>query len=445
MNYGKNQPDRRPWVPSELEETIAAGAARYAALGAGELEAELDDLLARHEQYMDRECLNLYAGTNVMNPRAARRLGHSVGTRPSLGYPGDKYEMGMHHAEQLEIMAMALIREIFACRHAEIRVGSGSLANLYAFMACTRPGDRIMAFSDAAAGHVTHHAAGAAGLYGLEIHDVPFDGARMTIDLDALAIRVRDLQPRLIVVAGSMCLFPYPVAELRRIADEVGAYVMYDAAHMSGLIAGGEFQQPLAEGAHLMTTSTYKSFGGPPSGLVLTDDAGLAERLDAIAFPGLTANFDLGRTAALILAALDLREHGVPYAKACIANAQALATALADEGCPVHGVEGRGFTESHHVAIRAAAFGGGTRACRRLEQANILASGIGLPLPPVEGDFNAIRLGTQEITRFGMTPEEMPLVARLFAEVLLERRPPEQVKPEVIDLRRRFQRLHFVR
>ena len=100
-------------------------------------------------------------------------------------------------------------------------------------------------------------------------NEVPYDPSRMTIDLDELTRQAREIKPRLIIVGGSMCLFPYPVAAVREIADSVGAWVMYDAAHMSGLIAGGEFQQPLAEGAHVITSSTYKSFGGPTSGMIL--------------------------------------------------------------------------------------------------------------------------------------------------------------------------------
>jgi glycine hydroxymethyltransferase len=409
------------------------------------MEAEVEHLLAQHEQFKDRECLSLNAWTISMNPRAARLLASGERSRPSLGYPGDKYDTGLQSAEHLEIMVAELLTELFRCDYVEFRVGSGSLANLYAYMACAKPGDRIMAFSEAAAGHVTHHSAGAAGLYGLEIHEVPYDPGRMTIDLDELSRQVREIKPRLIIVAGSMCLFPYPVAAVREIADSVGAWVMYDAAHMSGLIVGGEFQQPLAEGAHLMTSSTYKSFGGPPSGVVLTNSAELAEKLDRIAFPGLTANFDLGKTAALIIACLDLREFGREYARACIANARTLAEALDNGGCPVYQVAGRGFTESHQIAIPAATFGGGTTASRLLEKANILTSGIGLPVPPVAGDYNAIRLATQEITRWGMQPEDMPEVADLICRVLVKNEAPEQVRPQVVTLRQRFQQLHFVR
>lgn len=435
----------RPWVPAELETAIARHAAAYRALSSDALERELHTLIARHEQYMDRECLSLYAGTNVLNPRAASLLAASVGSRPSLGYPGAKYEMGMQHAEQIEIMAAELLKELFGCSYAEFRVGSGSLANLYAYMACTKPGDTIMAFADSAAGHVTHHMAGAAGLYGLHIHEVPYDAAHMTVDLAALEAEAKRLRPKLIIIAGSMCLFPYPVAAARAIADAVGAYLMYDAAHMSGLIAGGAFQQPLAEGAHLMTSSTYKSFGGPPAGMILTNEAELAQRLDAIAYPGLTANFDLAKTAALVVAMLDLREFGRDYAQMCIANAQALAAALAVAGCPVHEVAGRGYTASQHIAIHAHAYGGGTAGSRLLERANILTSGIELPLPRIAGDFNAIRLGTQEITRWGMQPADMPAVAALIARVLVEHAPPEAVQPDVVALRQGFQQLHFVR
>lgn len=435
----------RAWVAPAIEAHIADETLRYASLSADALEAELAQAIAANEQYQDRDCLNLYAGTNLLNPRAGKWLGASIGSRPSLGHPGDKYETGMWEAEKLELMATAVLRRLFKCRHVEFRVSSGSLANLYAFMATTKPGDTIMAFPAEAAGHVTHHAEGAAGLYGLNIHPVPYDAARMNIDLDALERAAQRLKPKLIVIAGSMCLYPFPVAEVRAIADKIGAYLMYDAAHMSGLIAGGEFQRPLQEGAHLVTMSTYKSFGGPAGGLVLTDDDALAERLDKIAYPGLTANFDLARTAALVVSVLDLLEHGGDYAKACIANAQALAAALDQAGIKVHRAEGRGFTLSHHVALPAHDFDGGMKMARLLEQANILASGIGLPLPPVEGEFNALRLGTQEVTRLGMKRTDVPEIAALIARVLKRSNDPAQVKQDVIALRRRFTRLHYVR
>lgn len=440
----ENPAARRDWVPAESVKFYEEQAATYRNLAARDFAGEVAKTLAAHERYTDHDCINLYAGTNFMNPRAARFQASSVGTRPSLGYPGDKYETGLGHAEKIEIMAAELIKRIFKCNYVEFRVGSGSLSNLYAYMACTKPGDTIMALPASAAGHVTHHAEGAAGLYGLEIHPIPFDGDRMEVDLAGLAREAHRLRPRLIILGASLALQPYPVREVRQLADEIGAYLMFDAAHLSGIIAGGEFQQPLAEGAHIMTCSTYKSFGGPAGGLVLTNESAIAERLDRIAYPGLTANFDLARTAALVVAASDILEFGPEYARACIANARALAAALVEQRLPVHGPAAKGYTLSHHVAVQATGYGGGTTASRRLEPANILTSGIGLPLPELKNDFNGLRIGTQEITRWGMQPADMPAVAGLIGRILVQGESPETVRPDVIALRHRFQALHFV-
>jgi glycine hydroxymethyltransferase len=436
----------KPWLPAECARIVAnIEKSLAAANGLDAIEARLLRLIDDHERRLDRESIGLNAGTNVMNPRAAALLSRSLGNRPSLGYPGDKYEMGMEHAEEIEVIAEDLVKQLFDAPYGEIRVGSGALANLYCFMATARPGDRIMAFAGEMGGHVTHHAQGAAGLYGLEIHPVPYDGARMTVDLDRLRADARRLSPKLITVAGSLCLYPYPLAEMRQIADEVGAFLLYDAAHMGGIIAGKRFQKPLAEGAHMMTMSTYKAFGGPPAGLVLTGEEELARRLDRIAYPGLTANFDLGKTAALALSVLDLLAHGEAYAGRSIDNANALGAALADCGIAVHRAEGRPFTESHHLALPSAPHGGGQAAAKLLARANILLCGIGLPLPPVAGDLNGIRIGTQEVTRLGMGDEAMKEIAALIARGLVEKEAPESLKPDVIAFRRDYQTLHYVR
>jgi glycine hydroxymethyltransferase len=434
------------WIPAEAASFIAAQEARFNALSLDALDREVHRLIAAHEQLLDHECINLYAGTNIPNPRGSALLGSTIGSRPNLGHPGAKYNKGMAHAEQLEVMLSTLLKRLFNARFVEHRVGSGSLANLYAYMATCRPGDAIMAFSDAAAGHPTHHEIGAAGLYGLKVHEVPFDTARMDVDVQRLRDAAKRIRPRLIIVAGSMCLFPYNLPAVRAIADEVGAYVLYDAAHMGGIIAGGQFQQPLAEGADLMTGSTYKSFGGPPSGMVLTNSPELAAKLDKIAFPGLTANFDLGRSAAMIVAVLDLLEHGPAYAKTCIDNAQALAQAMDKAGIAVFKPSAReAFTQSQHVALNAAPYGGGNAASLRIEPSNILFTSIGLPLPEIVGDANGIRIGTQEITRWGFQPADMPAIAEPMARVLLKKEAADAVRSDVIALRRGFQKIHYIR
>ncbi len=432
----------RPWVPEDCEALAQRLAAATAGRDpAGNL-AELDRLVASNARIHDAECLNLNPAANVMNPRAEALLAAGLGTRPSLGYPGDKYEMGLEAIEAIEVMTAALAAEVFGARHVEYRVGSGALANLYAFMATTRPGDTIIAPPAAIGGHVTHHAAGAAGLYGLEVHPAPIDPDSFTVDLDGLRRDARRLRPALLTIGGSLNLAPHPVREMRAIADEVGCPLLYDAAHLSGPIAGRAWQQPLDEGAHLVTMSTYKSLAGPAGGLILTNDADLARRLDAIAFPGLTANFDVGRCAALAVTLVDWQVQGRAHAAMMTGTARALAEALAAHDLPVFRTRA-GFTSSHQLALLAAPWGGGQRTAKLLRRANLLASGIGLPVPAVAGDMNGLRLGSNELVRRGMTQSDMPELAQLIARVLVEGEAPETVAVATTDLRRRFSGVHF--
>ena len=344
-----------------------------------EVAARLEALMQRNVEIHDRDCFNLNPATNVMNPAAEAALSRGLGSRPSLGYPGDKYEMGLEAIEEIEVIAAELAAEVFGARFAEIRVASGAMSNLYGFMALAKPGDAIIAPPSSIGGHVTHHAAGCAGLYGLVSHPAPVDADGYTVDLDALRALARQVRPKLITIGGSLNLFPHPVREVRAIADEVGAHVLFDAAHQCGIIAGGVWANPLAEGAHLMTMSTYKSLGGPAGGLIVTNDAEIAERLDRIAYPGMTANFDAAKSAALAITLLDWREHGRAYAAAMVALAQALARELHARGITVFGAD-RGMTTSHQFAVLAAPFGGGQAASKTLRRAGFLACGSHLYL-----------------------------------------------------------------
>jgi glycine hydroxymethyltransferase len=435
---------RRSWVPKPSEDYVQGIAAKTAAEGAREIDAAIAGLIAENRRIHEEDCVNLNPATNVMNPRAEAALGSGIGSRPSLGYPGDKYEMGLEAIEQIEVIAAELAAQVFGAEFAEIRVASGAMANLYAFMATAKPGDRIIVPPASIGGHITHHQPGAAGLYGLDIHQAPVDAVGYTVDVVGLREMAKALRPKLITIGQSLNLFPHPVAELRAIADEVGAKLLFDAAHLSGPIAGHAWQQPLAQGAHLMTMSTYKSLGGPPSGLILTNDAVLAQRLDAIAFPGLTANFDAAKSASLAIALLDWKEHGKAYAAMMADTASALARSLAERGLPVHAA-GRGFTQSHQFAIEARRFGGGQAASKKLRRANILSCGIGLPVAEVEGDMNGLRFGTPEIVRWGMRPEHMPELAALIARALIGNEDEAAVAAEVTAFRQRFRKLHHVR
>ncbi len=431
----------RPWI--DTDDFIRTAAAGFRALDGAGMRAAIHAATEDNRRIHDALCINLNPATNVMNPEAEALLASGLGSRPSLGYPGDKYEMGLEAIERLEIYAAELACAVFGARHAEIRVASGAMANLYGFMACCRPGDAIVVPPPEIGGHVTHQRPGAAGLYGLEVHHAPVDAARYSVDVDALAALVERVKPALVTLGGSLNIHHHPVSEVCEVAHRHGARVMFDAAHLSGPIAGGVWPNPLREGADLVTMSTYKSLGGPAAGLLLSNDDDLARRIEAIAFPGLTANFDVAKSAALAVTLLDWLECGADYAEAMVAAAGALVAALLERDIPVFG-GGDGPWASHQMAVEAAAFSGGQAASRTLRGANLLACGIGLPLPAVAGDLNGLRLGTPECVRRGIGASHMATVAEFVADSLGGRRPCADIAGDVSAFRAGFTGFHYL-
>lgn len=433
---------KRNWVPQICETRVQSVANRTSGQSTDDIAQTIAALALQNEAIHTRECFNLNPATNIMNPKAEAFLSSGIGSRPSLGYPGDKYEMGLEAIEEIEIITAELCAEVFNADFAEIRVPSGAIANLYGFMATCQSGDTIIAPPPSIGGHVTHHLEGCAGLFGLKTIDAPIDEKTYSIDVDALRELCKKERPKLITVGSSLNLFEHPVREIREIADEIDAKVMFDAAHQCGVIAGRAWRDPLDQGAHFMTMSTYKSLGGPAGGLILSNDAEIVERLDKIAFPGLTANFDAAKSAALGITMLDWRDHGRSYAAEMITVAQSLATALYEEGLPVFASD-RGFTRSHQFAVDATSFGGGQAASKHLRQAGFLACGIGLPLPAVDGDMNGFRIGTPELVRWGMKSEHTAQLASLIARGLRSEN-PIQLAAETADFRCKFNTLHFI-
>ena len=426
---------RRSWVPSSSEELVQTFSNKTSQMPSIEVLERVEALALENKRIHERECFNLNPATNVMNPRAEAMLSAGIGSRPSLGYPGDKYEMGLEAIEEIEVIAAELCAEVFGAKFAEIRVPSGAIANLYGFMATCQPGDAIIVPPASIGGHVTHHMSGCAGLYGLRIIEAPLNADRYSIDVDALESLARAENPKLITVGGSLNLFEHPVRDIRQIADTVGAYVMFDAAHQCGIIAGKAWTNPLDEGAHFMTMSTYKSLGGPAGGIIVSNDAEIAERLDTIAFPGMTANLmlqnrQLSRSQCLIgviLGWLAAEMIARPRPRQC------------RTGVPVFcGIDG--FTQSHQFAVRAEPFGGGQAASKILRNAGFLACGIGLPVPAIEGDLNGLRIGTPELVRWGMKSIHANDLAKLIVHGLNK----ELILPEVSRWRKNFDQIHFI-
>lgn len=436
--------EQKNWLPLDCQKYINALQQKYASFSSDEIEKEIVSLAKENKTIHEKECINLNPATNVLNPKAEAILSTGLGSRPSLGYAGDKYEMGLEAIEKIEVIASQLACEIFGCKYAEIRLSSGALANLYAFMATTKPGDSIIVPPASIGGHVTHHIAGCAGLYGLDIHFAPVDSNSYTVDVDGLQQMAKKIKPKLITIGGSLNLFPHPISEIRKIADEIGAFVHFDAAHLCGVIAGKAWQQPLSEGAHTMSFSTYKSLGGPAGGLLLTNDDQLAQKIDSIAFPGLTANFDVAKSASLAIALLDWREFGKDYARMMIKVAQSLANELVKLDIPIFASD-KGITTSHQFALIAKDFKGGQAMAKKLRKANILTCGIGLPIETIEGDMNGLRMGTPEIVRFGMKENDMPIIAEFISQALRDKKPLQAIAKEVSEFRIKFKTLEYVR
>lgn len=432
-------PELVPWASPAVRVRMARVAAGLGGVWEGpsaeRVVRAVEEALRGHARQYDDEGVVLYAGTNVMS-EAARRVAAvaQVSGRPSMGWPGEKYQSGLDRLDELEVLAPALVARLVGARFAEVRSPSATMANLAVYTALTSPGDTIAVLSERCGGHTSHHAVGAPGVRGLRVVELPYDVDAYDVDLGALPGFLARERPRLVVTGASLLLFPHRLAAIREAVAEAGARLLYDASHMAGLVAAGRFQRPLAEGADLLTFSTYKSFGGPPGGVIATNDPELAERVSTAVFPGLTANYDAGRLAPLAVTAAEIHDDAGRYADRCIAAARALAAALAAEGFAVAGA-GRGHTDSHHVAVDVAGLGGGRSAMARLAEAGIYLSAIGLPWQQPGEPDRGLRIGTQEVARRGIGDAGLQQIAALMADVLLRGADPTQVRKAVTALR----------
>ena len=423
----------RPWLVPAAQQREADIRRSTADLDLAGLDAFVHDRIDWNRRIYD-DCVNLNPAGNVMNPRAEAVLSAGLSSHPSLGsrrrQVRDRPGSGGGDRGRRRRPRVPRVRR--PPRRDPGRVG--------------RAREPVRVHGDVPAGRHDHRPA---GVDRRPRHPPPRRCRRavrperrrgadrpdgFTVDVERLAELAHEVRPALITLGGSLNPFPHPVAAVKEVAASVGAPLLFDAAHVCGLIAGGAWPNPLAQGADLMTMSTYKSLGGPAGGLVLTNHDDLAERIDAIAYPGLTANFDVSVTAALAIALLDWLQHGAAYAAAMIETSEVLAGHLRHLGLPV------GPTASHQFVVDAAAWGDGDLASQHLRRANLLTSGIGLP-----GRTGAagIRIGTPEVVRWGMTAEHMPELGDLVHRALAG--DPGAVASAVTAFRHRFTDLHFIR
>ena len=347
------------------------------------------DLLQAHHKWIS-ESIPLIASENITSPAVREALTTDLGHRYAEGTPGERLYAGCRYVDQIELLANELAMKVFKSDFADSRPISGVNANLIVYTAFTQPGDIMLAMRIPSGGHISaapKKVGGTAGaVRGLDVRYFPFDEEMMNIDVDETIKFVRTLEkegkpPKLAMFGGSVFLFPHPVKELADVFHEVGAFVVYDAAHVAGLIAGGKFQDPLREGADVMTMSTHKTLPGPQGGLIVSY-AKYKEPLLRAIFPGNLSNTHLHHIAGKAIALAEMMAFGEEYASQIVRNAKALAQALYERGFNVVG-EKAGFTESHQVVIDVSNYGLGGDIERKLEGANIIVNRNLLPWDPM--------------------------------------------------------------
>lgn len=410
------------------------------------VQQEVVNAVTRNAIWRGDECLNLLAPEAPTSPVVRALLSAEIGTRAAEGHIGavQRWFVGTRYIDEVEALCVELLKKVFRSNYADHRLIASMLGNMTVYAALTKPGDTIMSIPQPTGGHSSNREIGPAGIRGLNIVDVPLDPVSLDVDLEQFAAVANAKHPQIVALGASMTLFPFPIREISDIIAPWGGKVFFDGAHQLGLIGGGQFQDPLREGAAVMTGSAGKTFSGPQSGIIVWNDPALTSPIADTIFPVIAATHQVNRVAALAAAASEFLAFGAEYMAAIVANAQALAGALHDHGLPVLGA-GRGFTRTHQVIVDVRKYGNGLDVARKLEAANIITNKNLIPGDrPEDWDRpSGLRIGTTETTRFGMTPTQMVTIADLIVDVLEERRPVSAVKADVIELRHAFPTLHY--
>jgi glycine hydroxymethyltransferase len=413
---------------------------------AGEMQEAVLKAVKRNETWRGEQCINLLAPEAPTSPAVRALLSAEIGTRAAEGNIGSvqRWFAGTQYIDEVEALCVELLKQAFHCRYADHRLMGSMLGNMAVYYALAQPGDVIMSVAQPFGGHSSNRIDGPAGQRGLKIVDIPFDPHELTVDIDLFRKMAPLVQPKLVALGLSMTLFPQPVQEISEVVREWGGRVFFDGAHQAGLIAGGQFQDPLGEGADVLTGSAGKTFSGPQSGMILWNDPALTLPLTQAIFPVLAATHQVNRVAALAVSAAEMIAFGKEYMAQIVRNAKALAAALDRLGIAVLGKH-KGYTATQQVIADVGRFGGGLDSAHILARANLIANKNLLPNDrPEDWDRpSGLRLGTIEVTRLGMKEPQMEQIAGFIARVLVEKEPPESVMEDVVDFRLPYQELYY--
>jgi len=405
---------------------------------------EVIELVKKHNNWRKKECINLIASENVTSPLVDMVYLSDASHRYAEGLPFKRFYQGTKYIDKLEEKANNVLGELFNAKFVDIRAISGTTANGAAFYSLANAGDKALVVPVFAGSHVSHTKYGILGALGIKEIEMPFNGDEMSIDLNATIKKIKEEKPKIIILGGTVILFEQPIKEIKEVANEVGAHVLFDAAHVLGLIAGKRYQNPVIEGADLTTSSTHKTFPGPQGGLCMSNNEETFKKYKKLIFPVFVSNHHLHRIAATIITAYEMKYFGEDYAENIIRNAKALAESLHEYGFKVLG-EKKGFTKTHQVVLNVKELGGGTYVAEHLEKCNIITNKNMIPgdTPEMVKNPSGLRLGVQEMTRYGMGRSEMHYITELIYKALIKKVDPEIIKKEVIEFRKNFQQIKY--
>lgn len=378
---------------------------------------DLDALLAacaNRLPQLQQQRLMLYAGANLPSPRAMAAYNPALSAYPAMGPAGCKEQPETELVSELETFASQAAMTLFNAAWAEVRLASCTLANLAIFHAYCQPGDTVLAPAAEHGGHLSQRRGGTAQLAGLVVEDLPFDRDHCRLDPVRAIELIARTRPRLVVLGRSVMIKADDIVPVVHAARSVGAKTLFDASHVLGLIAGGVYPNPFDAGVDLISSSTYKTLPGRPQGLVLGRDVEDAQALRDLLDRHMLANYDAGRLPSLSVTLTEALANGHEYAAGIVSNSAALHRSLHDAGLPTLGADS-GEVHTHQLLLPLSTHADPRAVMHALQAHGIL---IGTCVDPSRAGHQALRLGTQFITRQGMSARHMPDVARLLADVL---------------------------
>ena len=420
-----------------------------------ELVLDLIEASRKHEQYRDKECINMIASEGLKSPAVSQMLDlshdlaarYAEGENDAQGHVKKRYYQGQKYMSQIEDFATDIMKSLFKATWADVRLVSGTHANLATFkgLSLASKNNKMVVTPLSCGAHISHDYAGLAGnILGLDNINHVYNINEFNIDAEKSAYVIRAAKPGIVTFGGSLFLFPHPIKELKEVCHEVGAYIAYDASHVLGLIAGGQFQDPLREGADFITSSTHKTFPGPQGGVIIGNPTNPAlekavKKIQFAVFPLSASSTHLGRLPALGIAALEMKLFGEQFASQIVKNAQTAGQYLYENGVKVI-AEHKGFTLSHQIALDVRSYGGGNKIAQDLEDANIILNKNLLPYDDQSSKENpsGLRVGFQDITRRGFCEGDVKHLCDLMLDVIKGKRTPAQAKLDVLEFKKEF-------